>query len=201
MAVIFIAVAILFIAIVSASWTNYMGAPWVPSSMKVVNQMLELADVQPGERVYDLGCGDGRLVIAAARKYQAVGIGIELDPLRWLFCQILIAVFGLRGKVTVQRGDLFKIDLSDADVVACYLLPKTNKKLEEKLMRELQPGTRVVTNTFIFYQTRLAERSGKALLYIFSPENTQEAFIRKQLKESVEKTRKQDPSLHSASTD
>ena len=181
MAVIFIAVMILLFLVISASWTNYKGAPWIPSSMKVVTQMLELADVQPNELVYDLGCGDGRLVITAARKYQARGIGIELDPLRWLWCQLMIRVFDLKDRVTIQRGDLFKIDLHDADVVACYLLPETNKKLERKLMEELRPGTRVVTNTFIFYQTRLTERKGKALLYIFSPENTQVEFIKDQL--------------------
>jgi predicted RNA methylase len=184
MTVLFAAVMVLFFIVISASWTNYKGAPWVPSSMKVVNQMLELADIQPDELVYDLGCGDGRLVIAAARKYQARGIGIELDPLRWLWCQLMIRIYQVQDQVEIQRGDLFKMDLSDADVVACYLLPETNKKLENKLMKELRPGTRVVTNTFIFYQTRLSERNGKALLYIFSPENTQVEFIKDQLKRS-----------------
>jgi cyclopropane fatty-acyl-phospholipid synthase-like methyltransferase len=153
--------------------------------MKVVRQMLDLARVKPGELVYDLGCGDGRLLITAAREYQAKGVGIELDPLRWLLCQLLITIYGVRDQVEIQQGDLFKMDVSSADVVSCYLLPETNKKLEEKLMRELRPGTRVVTNTFIFYKTRLSERDGKAQLYIFSPENTQVEFIKKELKRSA----------------
>lgn len=185
MAVIFIAIIILFILVISASWTNYKGAPWVPSSMKVVRQMLDLAKVQPGELVYDLGCGDGRLLITAARHYQARGVGIELDPLRWLLCQLLITIYGVRDRVEIQHGDLFKMDVSNADVVSCYLLPETNKKLEDKLMRELRPGTRVVTNTFIFYKTRLARRDGKAQLYIFSPENTQVEFIKNELKRTA----------------
>lgn len=158
----------------------------MPSSLKVVQQMLQLAHVQPDELVYDLGCGDGRLVVAAARKYGARGVGIELNPLLWIWCQVLITALGLRSRVTIHLGNLFLLDISDADVVACYLLPETNKKLEDKLIRELRPGTRVVTNTFIFYQTRMAEQDGKARLYIFSPENTQVEFIKRQLKATAE---------------
>jgi len=169
------------ILIVSITWTNYKGSPWVPSSMRVVRQMLDLADVQQDELVYDLGCGDGRLVVVAARSYGARGVGIELNPLLWGWCQVLITILGLRERVTIRLGNLFSLDVSDADVVACYLLPATNKKLEEKLIEELRPGTRVVTNTFIFYQTRMAEQDGKARLYIFSPENTQTEFIKRQL--------------------
>lgn len=83
-------------------------------------------------------------------------------------------------------GNFNKQDLSSADVVACYLLPEAQKKLEDKLMRELRPGTRVVTNTFVFYQTRMADSDGKARLYIFSPENTQIEFIKQQLKATAE---------------
>jgi len=89
-------------------------------------------------------------------------------------------------RVKVILGSFYKQDLSDADIVACYLLPNTNKKLEGKLLRELQPGTRVISNTFLFYQTRLAKQDGKALLYLFSPENTQVEYIKKQLKLSAE---------------
>ena len=114
-------------------------------------------------------------------------VGIELDPLRYLWCQIMITVLGLRERVKVVYGDFFKLDLSDADVVACYLLPNTNKKLEGKLLRELHPGTRVVSNTFLFNQVPLAERDGKACLYLFSKENTQAEFIKRQLLLSAQK--------------
>ena len=181
-----ILVSVLMILVISRSWTNYKGSPWVPTSFKMVHKMLDLADIQPDELLYDLGCGDGRIAVIAARKHKARVVGIELNPLFWLWCQIVITILGLRSRVKVILGNFFKQDLSRADVVACYLLPVAQKKLENKLMRELRPGTRVVTNTFIFYQTRMAERDGKARLYIFSPENTQVEFIRQQLVASAE---------------
>ncbi len=180
----------LIILAISISWTIPRGAPWVPTSMKMVHKMLKLAELKPGELVYDLGCGDGRFMIAAALTYQARAVGIELDPLRYLWCQIMITVLGLRDVVQVIYGDFFKVDLSEADLVTCFLLPETNKKLEAKLLRELRPGTRVVSNTFLFNQVPPEKRDGKALLYLFSRDNTQAEFIKKQLKLSAQ----QDPS-------
>ena len=180
-----ILVSVFLILIISISWTNYKGSPWVPTSFKMTHKMLDLAEIQPDELLYDLGCGDGRIAVIAARKYQARVVGIELNPLLWLWCQLIITILGLRGRVKIVLGNFYNLDLSDADVVACYLLPNTNKKLESKLLDELRPGTRVISNTFLFYQTRLAKRDGKALLYLFSPENTQVEFIRRQLESSA----------------
>ncbi len=181
-----ILISVFLILIISISWTNYKGSPWVPTTFKMVHKMLDLAEIKPGDLVYDLGCGDGRIAVIAARKYQARVVGIELNPLLWLWCQIVITIFGLRNRVKVVLGNFYKQDLHNADVVVCYLLPNTNKKLEGKLLRELRSGTRVISNTFLFYQVRLSKRDGKALLYIFSPENTQVEFIKKQLKLSAE---------------
>jgi 16S rRNA A1518/A1519 N6-dimethyltransferase RsmA/KsgA/DIM1 with predicted DNA glycosylase/AP lyase activity len=152
--------------------------------MKTVQQMLELAEIKPDEMIYDLGCGDGRIVVTAALRYKARAVGIELDPLRWLWCQILITLLGLRGQVEILYGDLFKQDLSEADIVFCYLLPETNKKLEGKLLGELQAGTRVVSNSFFFPGIKEMSTKGNAKLYIFSPEHTTTAAIKKQLIES-----------------
>jgi ribosomal protein L11 methylase PrmA len=169
------------ILFISISWTNMRGAPWVPTSMKTVHKMLLLAELKPGEILYDLGCGDGRILVTAARRYQARAVGIELDPLRYLWCQFLISILGLRDRIKVLNADLFKVDLSEADVVTCYLLPDTNKKLEDKLLRELKPGTRVISNTFLFPKVLQAKKEGNARLYIFSAENTFEEKIKKQL--------------------
>jgi SAM-dependent methyltransferase len=153
--------------LISVVWPGFFGAPWVPTPMDVVHKMLTMADVGPGDVVYDLGCGDGRTIVAAARRYGAQAVGIEIDPLRYLWCQVLITVLGLRDRVQIVYGDFFAQDLRDADVVTCYLLENTNNKLEGKLERELRPGTRVVSNTFAFHNLRRVRQDAKANLYLY----------------------------------
>jgi len=152
----------------SVLWTNRRGAPWIPTAMSKVHRMLRMAEVGPDDLVYDLGCGDGRMIITAARRYGARAVGIELDPLRYLWCQMLITIMGLRSRVRIVFGDFFKQDLSDADVVTCYLLQSTNEKLQGKLQQELMPGARVVSNSFTFPGLRLLRRDGKAELYLYN---------------------------------
>lgn len=175
-----------FILILSLVWTHPYGGPWIPSSRSAVRNMLDLAEIQPDERVYDLGCGDGRIIIAAAQQYGARAVGIELDPLRVLWCRMRVRALGLQDRIEVKRGDLFQENLSEADVVICYLLPETTERLQDKLLAELKPGTRVVSNTFLFPRMRESGSSGKARLYHFSEENTLAAYIRNELKNSVE---------------
>jgi predicted RNA methylase len=137
--------------------------------MKMVRKMLEMAEVGPDDLVYDLGCGDGRTIVTAARRHGARAVGIEIDPLRYLWCQALITVLGLRGRVRIVYGNFFTKDLSEADVVTCYLLQDTNNKLEGKLKRELRPGTRVVSNTFSFPGLHKVRQHGDAKLYLYAP--------------------------------
>ena len=162
-------ILIILIVLVSISWPNLVGAPWVPTSMRVVHKMLRLAEVGADDVVYDLGCGDGRVIVTAARRYGARAVGIEIDPLRYLWCQALITVLGLRDRVRVEYGNLFSQDLSEATVVTCYLLQVTNKKLESKLLDELKYGTRVVSNTFSFLELHPVQRDGDARLYTLFP--------------------------------
>jgi predicted RNA methylase len=167
----FVALGLFVTFMVSIVWTQHRGAPWVPSTRAMVTDMLTLADVQPGDTVYDLGCGDGRFIITAARRYGATAVGIEIDPFRYLWCQMLITVLRLRGQVRVVFGDFFKQDLSDADVITCYLLHDTNQKLEGKLKKELRFATRVVSNTFRFVGMDPVRTKGQAKLYVFYPQS------------------------------
>jgi hypothetical protein len=155
-------------AIVSVLWTSRLGAPWVPTPMSKVHLMLQMAEVGPGDLLYDLGSGDGRLIITAARDYGARPVGIELDPLRYLWCQLRITALGLRGRVRVIYGSFYRHDLSDADVITCYLLQSTNEKLEEKLKRELPLGARVVSNLFTFPGLHPLRRDEEAKVYLYN---------------------------------
>jgi len=133
--------------------------------------MLTMAEVRPDDLVYDLGCRDGRIIVTAARRYGARAVGIELDPLRFLWCQMLITVLGLRSRVRIVYGDFFKQDLSAASVVTCYLLTVTNKKLEGKFISELKSDTRVVSNYFLFPSLQLVSEDKEEKLYLYNLRN------------------------------
>jgi SAM-dependent methyltransferase len=124
------------------------GAPFVPTPWRICRRMLELAEVKPGQKVVDLGAGDGRLVILAARAFGAKAEGVEIDPTRWLIANIRILQLRLRGRASVALGDMRNYDVRDADVVSLYLLQGTNQKIKERLIRQLKPGARIVSHTF-----------------------------------------------------
>jgi SAM-dependent methyltransferase len=157
---------ILIILVISTIWTKEAEAPWLPTPIKTVHMMLAIAEISSNDVVYDLGCGDGRTVIIAARKYGARAVGIEINPLRYLLCQLLITIFGLRRRVKILYGDFFNKDLRGATVITCYLLQETNNKLERKLLRELHPGTKVVSNAFTFSSFPKINQAGDAKLYL-----------------------------------
>jgi SAM-dependent methyltransferase len=124
------------------------GAPWAPVPLRVANRMLQLADLQPGQTLMDLGAGDGRLVILAARKYKAIAIGVEIDPLRCLIASLGIILFGLRGRAKVHWGNFRKFSTDGADVVMLYLLQGTNQTLKASLEKSLRPGAKIVSHVF-----------------------------------------------------
>jgi SAM-dependent methyltransferase len=121
--------------------------PYVPTPEAVVEKMLDMAKVGPKDVVYDLGSGDGRIVIAAARR-GARGVGVEIDPERIREANANAKAAGVTGQVKFIEGDLFDADIGDATVVTMYLLPEVNLKLRPKLMAELKPGTRIVSQSF-----------------------------------------------------
>ena len=168
--VLLILALVALILIFSGVWPTIFGAPWVPTRMALVHKMMELAEVGPGDIVVDLGCADGRILVTAARNYGARAIGIEIEPLKFLWCQLLITVLGLRKQVAVKLGNFHNHDLSESTVVICYLLKETNQHLMNKLKKELSPGACVVSNTFTFPRMKPVKESDDILLYLFNGE-------------------------------
>jgi protein-L-isoaspartate O-methyltransferase len=125
-------------------------APYYPTPEIIVEKMLRLADVKPGEKVYDLGSGDGRIVIMAARKFKANAAGVELDDALAKQSTDRIAKLGLSATARIIHGDLLMQDYSDADVLTVYLLPMSNDKVTPILEKQLKKGTRIVTHDFEF---------------------------------------------------
>jgi ribosomal protein L11 methylase PrmA len=121
---------------------------YVPTPEEVVEAMLQVANVTKNDIVYDLGCGDGRIPVTAARKYGARGVCVDIDPVRIKEATENIAKNNVGDRVRIIHGDLFEQNLSEATVVTLYLLPSLNVKLMPKLMKELRPGTRIVSHAF-----------------------------------------------------
>jgi cyclopropane fatty-acyl-phospholipid synthase-like methyltransferase len=122
--------------------------PFVPTPERVVEKMLEVAKVSPKDVVYDLGSGDGRIVIAAAKKHGARAVGIDIDPERIKEARDNARRAGVSDRVEFRQEDLFKADFSEATVVTMYLLTGVNQRLRPKLLAELKPGTRLVSHAF-----------------------------------------------------
>ena len=147
----YVSVGILSISLVSAQNAQPRRTPdvvYLPTTDVAVDGMLKLADVKKTDVVYDLGCGDGRIIIAAARTYGARGVGIDIDPVRIKEARENAKKAGVENLVRIEENDLFEADIHEASVVTLFLLPSLNEKLKPKLLRDLKAGTRIVSNTF-----------------------------------------------------
>lgn len=146
--------SLLIFAVVSAiaaaaqSSEPRLDVPYVPTTEEAVQAMLKLADVKKTDVVYDLGCGDGRIVIAAAKEFGARGVGIDIDRERISEAKKNAKKAGVENLVRFELKDLFQADFHEATVVTLFLLPDVNLRLRPKLLRDLKPGTRIVSNTF-----------------------------------------------------
>jgi cyclopropane fatty-acyl-phospholipid synthase-like methyltransferase len=128
-------------------FTNKL-APYVSSPVRVVDRMLQLAAIKPGETLYDLGCGDGRILIAAVQRYKVKAVGVEISPKLAAKAEASIRKAGLQSQARVIPGDLLHVDFSGADVVAIYLSTQSNEELRPLLERYLKPGARVVSHDY-----------------------------------------------------
>jgi len=143
----FLSLALFLATGCSAVWTAGE-APFVPTPLEVVDRMLELAEVKRGDVVYDLGSGDGRIVIRAAKKYGVRGAGIEIDPDLVHRSRAKAKDEGVDHLVEFREQDALKVDVSPATVVTLYMLPEFNAKLRPILWEKLKPGARVVSHDF-----------------------------------------------------
>jgi cyclopropane fatty-acyl-phospholipid synthase-like methyltransferase len=144
--------AILVTTVVAPAWAQQpLRSPdviFVPTPQEVVDAMLKLAKVTKNDVIYDLGSGDGRIPITAAKTYGARGVGIDIDPQRIKEATENLKTAGVGDRVKFLNQDLFTTDISEATVVTLYLLPSLNVKLIPKLNKELKPGTRIVSHAF-----------------------------------------------------
>ena len=145
---IIIIVGAFFVVFMLGTFT--VGAGWEPTSRRKVKRMLEMSGVGESDVVYDLGSGDGRVILEAARTFHAKAVGIEADPLRVLISRLAVALLRSEGNVKVIWGNFYHADLREATVVTVFLSQRTNQKLKSKLMAELRPGTRVVSYVWTF---------------------------------------------------
>ena len=131
--------------------TPKLDVPYVPTPQTVVDQMLKMAGVKEGDVVYDLGCGDGRIVVTAVKDFRAKrGVGVDLDPVRIKESKANAKTAGVESKVEFREGDVLKLtDVSEANVVTLYLFPEVNEKLQPMLQKSLKPGSRVVSHDFL----------------------------------------------------
>jgi tRNA A58 N-methylase Trm61 len=122
--------------------------PYVPTHERIVAEMLKVAKVGKNDVLYDLGSGDGRIVITAAKKFGTRGVGVDIDPVRVKEARENAAKAGVTDRVKFLQQDLFETDIREATVVTLYLLPEVNLRLRPKLLSELKPGTRVVSHNY-----------------------------------------------------
>jgi len=146
-----------------------INAPYVTTPPEVVSAMLKLAAVGKSDIVYDLGCGDGRIVITAAKEYGAHGVGIDINPERIREAHENSRLAGVENLVRFQAADLFNSDIREATVVALYLLPDINLRLRPKLLTELKPGTRIVSHDFHMGDWKAAKEQivGSSHIYVW----------------------------------
>lgn len=148
---------------------------YVPTPQALVEDMLRLADVRAGDVLYDLGSGDGRIPVTAAKKYGVRAVGIDIDPERIREAQANARRQGVSTLVSFRRQDLFKADFREATVVTLYLLPDLNLKLRPRLLKQLRPGTRVVSHQFDmgdWKPDKTLEVDGRTVYFWVVPEAT-----------------------------
>jgi len=166
---IFIIFAIIFLFfLLSMVWPpDSPWAPWWRTSKKTARAMCNLAKIKKDDIVYDLGSGEGTALLVAAKEFGAKGIGVEIDPIRYLYSKLLLKTNGMSSLVRIKRANLFSQDISRASVIFVYLVPKTLESLLPKLKKELKKGTRIVSYRYeVNLSLKKYDKENEIRLYI-----------------------------------
>ncbi len=159
---------LLLLSLLSMIWPpDSPWSPWWRTNGKTARAMLKLANITKSDTIYDLGCGDGTFLLTAAKVAHARGVGFEIDPSRVLIAKIRIVLGGVSTQIQIKRKDLFSEDISNASVVVVYLVPKTLKRLEPKFIKELKPGTRVISYVYPIDYLPLVGRDDKKQINLY----------------------------------
>jgi SAM-dependent methyltransferase len=143
------------------------GLPWIPTRPLRIRRALELAHITPGEIVYDLGSGDGRVLILAAREFGAQAIGIEISPIHCIVARVKAIFGGLKNKVTIRWASFYKVDFSDADVIFIYMTSREAARLRPYLERQLRSGTRIISISCEIAGWQPVEFNREELIFIY----------------------------------
>jgi predicted RNA methylase len=148
-------------------WPTLIGAAFLPTPHKTVKEMLQIAEIKEDDLVYDLGSGDGRIIIEAAQKYGTKAIGIEADPVRVFWSRFNIRSKKMQDRVNVIWGNFFKTNLTEATVITIYQGQDINRNLIEKFKEELKPGTRIVSYSFTFEGWEPVKVNDNSRIYLY----------------------------------
>lgn len=144
--IILLSIIIFLLVVLSMIWPpDSPWAPWWRTSDRKIREAFKLAKLKKGETVYDLGSGDGRSVILGVKEFGAKGVGVEIDPLRFYISKFFARIGGVSDKTKFIKKSFFDVNISDADVVFVYLVPKALERLKPKFLKELKKGTRIVS--------------------------------------------------------
>lgn len=160
---------VIIFLLVMLSWVWPPDSPWAPwwrTNKKTALSICKLADIKKEDVVYDLGCGDGEVLLACA-KIGARGVGVEIDPMRFIIAKIRVKLSGVEDKIKIKKKNLFKEDLSQASVIVVYLVPKALNQLVPKFKKELKKGTRIVSYKYEIEGLKLSKKDSKNNLILY----------------------------------
>ena len=147
------------------------GLPWIPTRPARIHHALALANISPGDILYDLGSGDGRVLVMAAREFGARAIGIEISPIHCLVARVNAILGGINNKVEIRWASFYKVDFSDADVIFVYMTSREATRLQPHLERQLRPGARVISISCEIAAWQPVEFNRDELIYLYRMES------------------------------